>query len=149
MVASGADQVIMGKIMGLAGDISRGVRYDQIRRGDDEITSNIRCVATIRRERRGKPAHFVQTFLKHFMNNSQQNGSEIDNKLKAALDELDLEWVEIDGTKVKPSQCYHVDANPPHVLFNTNCPDSLKQKIQEILSHYTGYAESNEGSTQR
>lgn len=109
----------------------------------------IRRAVPFRSDRREKSAHFVQTFLKRIMKNSQQNGTGVDNKLKEALEELDHEWVEIDGTKVRPSQCYHVDANPPHVLFNTNCPDSLKQKIQEILSHYTGYTESNEGSTQR
>ena len=135
--------------MALAGEVSRGVRYDQLRRGVYDFHFKIRCVATFRCDRREKSAHFVQTLLKHIMNNSQQDNTEIDNKLKAALDELDQEWVEIDGAKVKPSQCYHVDANPPHVLFNTNCPDSLKQKIQEILSHYTGYTDSNEGSTQR
>ena len=83
------------------------------------------------------------------MNKSPYENTELDNRLKAALDKLDHELVEIDGTKVKPSQCYHVDANPPHVLFNTNCPDSLKQKVQEILSHYTGYIDTNEASTQR
>ncbi|HEX6191209.1 MAG TPA: hypothetical protein VFZ42_02545 [Chitinophagaceae bacterium] len=83
------------------------------------------------------------------MNNSQHNTTELDHKLKAALEELDQEWVEIDGARVRPSQCFHVDANPPHVLFNTNCPDTLKKKVQEILSHYTGYPDTHEGSSQR
>jgi hypothetical protein len=49
------------------------------------------------------------------------------------LDALDKEMVFIDGNLMKPSQCYHIDVEPPHVLFNTNCPDSLREKINDIL----------------
>ena len=35
------------------------------------------------------------------MNNSQHNTTELDHKLKAALEELDQEWVEIDGAREK------------------------------------------------
>ena len=59
------------------------------------------------------------------------------------LKELDNELVEIDGTRLKPSQCYHFEADPLHVLFNTNCPDSLKQKVEAILSRHIPEYESS------
>ena len=55
-------------------------------------------------------------------------------KIKAELTKLDREMVEADGVQLKPSQCYHFEVDPLHVLFNTNCPDELKQKVQEIIS---------------
>ncbi len=61
---------------------------------------------------------------------------EILEKVKAELGELDREFVQIDGKRLKPSQCYRFDLDPAHVLFNTNCPDDLKKKVQSILSKY-------------
>lgn len=58
-------------------------------------------------------------------------------KVKAELCELDRHLVEIGGKKLKPSQCYRFEADPAHILFNTNCPEDLKQKIQAILSKYS------------
>lgn len=58
-------------------------------------------------------------------------------KVKAELGELDRHLVEIGGKKIKPSQCYRFEADPAHILFNTNCPEDLKQKIQAILSKYS------------
>jgi hypothetical protein len=57
--------------------------------------------------------------------------------MQQELAELDNEMVEIDGTLLKPSQCYHVGTNPAHILFNTNCPDDLKNKIDKILLKYS------------
>lgn len=57
-------------------------------------------------------------------------------KVKAELGELDRQFIEIDGKLLKPSQCYRFDLDPAHVLFNTNCPDDLKKKVQSILSKY-------------
>ena len=57
-------------------------------------------------------------------------------KIKAELSELDRETVNADGIALKPSQCYHFESNPLHVLFNTNCPDALRQKVQDIISRY-------------
>lgn len=57
-------------------------------------------------------------------------------KVKAELEELDREMVTVEGNMLKPSQCYHFDINPLHVLFNTNCPDTLKEKVEAILSKY-------------
>jgi len=63
-------------------------------------------------------------------------------KMKRELGELERQFVNIDGKKIKPSQCYRFDVDPVHLLFNTNCPESLKQKIQAIISKYTRIDES-------
>lgn len=63
-------------------------------------------------------------------------------KVKAELGELDRQFVQIDGKQLKPSQCYRFDLDPAHVLFNTNCPDDLKKKVQSILSKYLRSDES-------
>ena len=57
-------------------------------------------------------------------------------KIQAELDALDTNPVEIDGKTLKPSQCYHFNLSPAHVLFNTNCPDELRQQVEEILNKY-------------
>ena len=57
-------------------------------------------------------------------------------QLKAELTKLDSEQVEIDGRKIKPSQCYRLGLNPTHILFNTNCPDRVKQQVQAIMDKY-------------
>ena len=58
-------------------------------------------------------------------------------KLKDELGELEREFVDIDGRLLKPSQCYRFHVDPVHVLFNTNCPDSLKKRINTIIAKYT------------
>ncbi len=60
------------------------------------------------------------------------------NRLQAELDQLDQIFIEVDGQFIKPSQCYHLETNPPHILYNLNCPDMLKQKLEMILSRFTG-----------
>jgi len=57
-------------------------------------------------------------------------------KVKAELGELDRHFVEINGKRLKPSQCYRFVEDPAHILFNTNCPEGLKKKIQSILTKY-------------
>jgi len=57
-------------------------------------------------------------------------------KVKAELGELDSHLVEIGGKKLKPSQCYRFEADPAHILFNTNCAESLKEKVESILLKY-------------
>jgi hypothetical protein len=64
-----------------------------------------------------------------------QSGNEF-SKVCAELKELDKEFVEFDGIRMKPSQCYTVSLNPPHILFNTNCPDSIRDRVLAILSKY-------------
>lgn len=57
-------------------------------------------------------------------------------RMKSELRELDNEPVEIDGRKLKPSQCYRMEMDPVHIMFNTNCPDTLKERIEHILDKY-------------
>jgi len=57
--------------------------------------------------------------------------------LQQELAQLDEEMVLLGGHWVRPSNCYRFSANPPHVLYNTNCPESLMEKIERILSKYT------------
>lgn len=57
-------------------------------------------------------------------------------EIRQALLALDADLVEVEGKRMKPSHCYHVELDPPHVLFNTNCPDELKEKVTQILSKY-------------
>lgn len=59
------------------------------------------------------------------------------------LNELDSEMVEVDGNQLKPSQCYHFETDPVHLLFNTNCPETLKEKVNAIIAkHLPGYESS-------
>jgi len=62
---------------------------------------------------------------------------DIAKRLRAELGELEREFVQVDGKRLKPSQCYRFNDDPVHVLFNTNCPDSLKKKINSIIAKYT------------
>jgi len=57
-------------------------------------------------------------------------------RLLEELDRLDHEMVEVDGKQMRPSQCYHLGLDPIHILFNENCPDSLREKINAILKRY-------------
>jgi hypothetical protein len=52
------------------------------------------------------------------------------------LEALDRETIEVDGKQLKPSQCYHIGIDPTHILFNTNCPATLKDRINAILERY-------------
>ncbi len=54
-------------------------------------------------------------------------------KIKSELEKLDQESVSVDGKQLKPSQCYRFQLDPMHMLFNTNCPDTLREKVQMIL----------------
>lgn len=56
--------------------------------------------------------------------------------IKEELDMLDHEMVEVNGIQMKPSKCYHFEIDPTHVLFNTNCPENLKKRVQSILAKY-------------
>jgi hypothetical protein len=61
---------------------------------------------------------------------------ELEEKIKAELEQLNRSYVEVNGKPVNPGNCYYFDTNPPHVLYNTNCPDSLKERINQIISKY-------------
>ncbi len=59
------------------------------------------------------------------------------------LNKLDEQNLEIKGMCMKPSQCFHYSFKPVHVLFNTNCPDELREKVLNIFSKY-GLANTEE-----
>jgi hypothetical protein len=59
--------------------------------------------------------------------------------IKAELEELDKSPIFVNGIVLKPSQCYHYDLDPAHILYNTNCPDLLKEQIEHILAKYLSY----------
>lgn len=56
--------------------------------------------------------------------------------LQEELAKLDEELILLGGQLVKPSTCYRFSADPLHVLYNTNCPETLMEKIGHILSKY-------------
>jgi len=64
---------------------------------------------------------------------TQQNDTGL---LQEELQQLDEELVLMGDQLVKPSSCYRFSGNPPHVLYNTNCPEALMEKIESILSKY-------------
>lgn len=60
------------------------------------------------------------------------------HQLQRELDDLDHEQVLIDGKLFKPSQCFHAEFDPVHILFNTNCPADLREKVEMIFARYLG-----------
>ncbi|GAC1452374.1 MAG: hypothetical protein NVSMB7_15060 [Chitinophagaceae bacterium] len=62
--------------------------------------------------------------------------NEISGLIRLELDRLDKQPVLMNGKLVKPSQCYRYSTSPPHVLYNTNCPEHLMEKIEAILLKY-------------
>jgi len=57
-------------------------------------------------------------------------------RLDALRDDLDLlnkEWRDIEGSSLSASQCYHFETDPPHFLFNENCPEALRQLLNNLL----------------
>ena len=66
-------------------------------------------------------------------------------KIRNELLQLDTDLVDVDGKQLKPSQCYRFETDPLHVMFNTNCPDKLRDRVEEILAKYTS---DHEGGAQ-
>ena len=50
-----------------------------------------------------------------------------------AMDKLSQATIDVNGIKLEACNCYHYSLNPVHVLFNDNCPESLKQHIKQIF----------------
>ena len=67
---------------------------------------------------------------------------QIMEKIRNELLELDSDLVDVDGRQLKPSQCYRFETDPLHVMFNTNCPDKLRDRVEEIIAKYTSDHES-------
>jgi len=57
-------------------------------------------------------------------------------KVRNELSRLDEMEVMVDGKPVKPSTCYYFGSSPLHVLYNLNCPDKLKEIIQDIIQKH-------------
>ena len=53
--------------------------------------------------------------------------------IMVAMEKLDHQTIEVRGVKLEACKCYHYSLNPVHVLFNDNCPESLKQDIRDIF----------------
>ena len=60
------------------------------------------------------------------------------DEILAELKELDKETIHLEnGVLMKPSQCYSFSFYPrPHFLYNTNCSQELKNKLQTIFKKY-------------
>lgn len=56
--------------------------------------------------------------------------------IQLELESLDRDLIDVDGKQLKPSQCYHFEVDPLHLLFNTNCPSRLREKINAIVTRY-------------
>ena len=62
--------------------------------------------------------------------------TEYNHSILKALQKLDKDTVMLDGKLVKPSTCYRLAGNPPAVIYNTNCPEDLMEKIESILQEH-------------
>lgn len=68
---------------------------------------------------------------------------EVASLIKEELKKLDESNVVVDGKNIKPCNCYYFDSNPLHVLYNINCPESLKREIERIIKTYIPDVESS------
>ncbi|MEO7982600.1 MAG: hypothetical protein ABI688_00835 [Bacteroidota bacterium] len=57
-------------------------------------------------------------------------------KLVTELSDLDRNLIYVEGNMVKPSQCFRYETDPLHFMFNTNCPEELKQQVQAIFKKH-------------
>lgn len=64
-------------------------------------------------------------------------------QIKKDLEKLNETDMVIDGRKVKPCTCYYFDTDPLHVLYNTNCPEMLKNEIERIIKTHIPDAEDS------
>jgi hypothetical protein len=61
------------------------------------------------------------------------------DSLRDDLDQLNKDWRDIEGNPLSANQCYHFESDPPHFLFNLNCPDNLRQELNSLLlKHFPG-----------
>jgi hypothetical protein len=64
-------------------------------------------------------------------------------QLLEELRELDRQQIELDGKSFKASQCYHWESDPAHLLFNTNCPADLRDRVESIIAKYVTLNETS------
>ncbi|MEO5592907.1 MAG: hypothetical protein ABIR15_10615 [Chitinophagaceae bacterium] len=58
------------------------------------------------------------------------------NLIQQELNQLEEKLILLEGKLIKPSQCYHFSQDPLHILYNTNCPEDLMEKIEAIIVKY-------------
>ena len=63
-------------------------------------------------------------------------------KLVSELQDLDRQLIYVDGKMLKPSQCFRFETDPLHFMFNTNCPEKLKQQVLAIFKKHVPSHES-------
>ena len=59
----------------------------------------------------------------------------LDN-LQDDLDALNRDWRDLEGSELSAGQCYHFESDPPHFLFNLNCPEYLRRELQCLLAKH-------------
>ncbi len=60
----------------------------------------------------------------------------------SALDQIQQELDALNDHWSDAGKCYYFQTDPPHVLFNENCPEELQDRVRDILFKYTGNRES-------
>jgi hypothetical protein len=64
--------------------------------------------------------------------------------LRDDLDLLNKEWRDIKSSPLSANQCYYFETDPPHFLFNLNCPDNLRLELESLLlKYFPEYANSH------
>ena len=82
-----------------------------------------------------KRHHFLSNTI--MINERQETSKEsLHQGILDELNNLDNEWIDAGGILMKPSQCYRVEQG--RILFNTNCPDLLRAKVEFILQKFPG-----------
>ena len=61
----------------------------------------------------------------------------------SALDQIQQELEALKDQWTEAGKCYYFQTDPPHVLFNVNCPEELEERVRDILFKYTGTRESH------
>jgi hypothetical protein len=80
---------------------------------------------------------FIPVYKNDCMIIGDKENAEINRQLLMhELEVIEEAVVVLGDVELKPSQCFHIESDPPHVLFNENCPESLKERINEILRRY-------------
>jgi hypothetical protein len=55
--------------------------------------------------------------------------SQVVHQMKQELHALNEIWP-------NSEECYYLELDPPHVLFNTNCSPDLEYRVRQILDKY-------------
>ena len=61
----------------------------------------------------------------------------------SALDQIRHELDALNDKWSDAGKCYYFNTDPPHVLFNVNCPEELQERVRDILYKYTGNREGH------